>query len=163
MNIDNSLLYMLKLKNLILENINSNLILECYSVLNKSKLKNDLAGGNCGMVSYAIAKFIADKHNIKSNVGVITNVNEINDMIYSDADIYHMYNIIGSIKIDETGIIDNNYLLSLAMDQYKDYNPIEFILDFPKEETTILDIVKTNTAYYISWNAFYTILQENNL
>lgn len=92
---------MLKLKNLILENINSNLILECYSVLNKSKLKNDLAGGNCGMVSYAIAKFIADKHNIKSNVGVITNVNEINDMIYSDADIYHMYNIIGSINHGE--------------------------------------------------------------
>jgi hypothetical protein len=137
-----------------------NFILKCFKILLKNS-KVDLGGGNCGQVAYAIYKFIFLKFNTHLEFGIITNAEEHDEMIFGEPDIYHIFLINNSKFFDETGLIDKQYLLDLAEDQYDDFNPTLFIVEMPIEELDLLKIISANTNYDTHWSYFYNLIIEN--
>jgi len=149
-----------KLVNSIIENnVADDIVKKCYNILLKNS-KKELSGGNCGQVSYAISRFILDKFNTNSKIGVLTNVEDETDLL-NEPDIYHIYTVFNNKKYDETGKINNNYLLNLALDQYGNYKPVEFVFNFPSEADKLLKIISRETNYNENWNYFYDILKSH--
>lgn len=152
---------MIKLKDLLSEYIKNNpedIFIKCYNILSQYSRK-ELSGGNCGQVTFAIARFVFDKFKINSEIGLVTN-GKTEEQLLEEVDIYHVYNQINGQRIDETGKIDDDYLLNLVYDQYKDYNPEEYEFSFPAESSNIIRIISYNTNYNTDWNYFYTILEK---
>jgi hypothetical protein len=136
-----------------------NFILKCFKILlNNSKV--DLDGGNCGQVAYAIYKIVFLKFDVHLEIGIITNAEEHDEMIFGEPDIYHIFLINNYRFFDETGLIDKQYLLDLAEDQYDNLNPILFTLEMPTEESDLLKIISANTNYDTHWSYFYNLIME---
>lgn len=153
-------------ENILSKNLNpEDLILGCYDVLKKTKL--ELGGGNCGNVSVAICEFLYSKFNIKGlQIGVLTE--NIPDSTSEEEflnnapeyDIHHMYIILNDNMYDEMGKIDTQYLLDLSLDQYGEYNPIQYVFDYPEELNKIKKVL-FGTNRTVSIEHFSSILQKN--
>jgi len=153
-------------ENISLKKLNpEDLILKCYHVLRNSKI--ELGGGNCGNVSVAICDFLYKKFKINNlQIGVLTQ--NISDSIAEDDfldnapeyDIHHMYIILDDHMYDEMGKIDTQYLLDLSLDQYGEYNPIQYVFDYPEELNKIKKVLY-GTNRTVSIENLNSILQKN--
>lgn len=124
----------------------------------KKKSKVDLGGGNCGMVAYAISRYLHDKYDIDCQIGLITNAEDEKELIDGEVLVYHVFPIVEDRMYDETGQINIDYLLDFAHDQYGDFNPSMFTFFLPQEESTVARIILRQTNYNTNWKYFFDLL-----
>lgn len=154
---------MIKLKHILNEvSVNPKTIIQLYGVL-KQKSNKSLSGGNCGQSAYAVHRFIRDTMRVNTQIGVITNEPEEDELVNGEPDVYHIFVVFNGKKIDENSILSNEDLLELSEKQYNNPDPEFFIFDMPTEERKVLRIISSNTNYNVDWNYFYDILENNPL
>lgn len=150
---------MIKLKDILTESsLNTKTIIQLYSLL-KQKTKKPLSGGNCGQSAYAIHRFIRDTMKINTQIGVITNESEEEDLVDGEPDVYHIFIVFNKEKIDENGVLSNQVLSNMG-DEYGNPTPDYFIFDMPRDERKVLKIISSSTDYNADWNYFYDILEK---
>ena len=154
---------MIKLKHILNESIiTPNYIVQMYKVL-KQKSNKPLSGGNCGQSAYAIHRWIRDNNGVNTEIGVLTNAENEDELVNEEPDVYHMVVVFNGKPIDENGILSNQQLLDLAEDQYGNPDPEYYTFDMPSEEKKVLRIISANTNYNVDWNYFYNVLEKNPL
>ena len=152
---------MIKLKDILNEaTITPNYIVQLYKVL-KQKSKKPLSGGNCGQSAYAIHRWIRDKKGVNTEIGILTNAEDADELLNGEPDVYHVVVEFNGKPIDENGILSNQQLLDLAEDQYGNLYPEYYTYDMPLEQKEVLRIISANTDYNVDWNYFYDVLEEN--
>jgi len=136
-----------------------NFILKCFKILlNNSKA--DLGGGNCGQVAYAIYKIVFLKFDFHLEIGIITNAEEHDEMIFGESDIYHIVLINNKRFFDSTGLINKEYLFKLIERRYNNFDPNLFILTMPLEQSDLIKIITTKMDYDTHWSYFYNLIME---
>jgi hypothetical protein len=145
-----------KQKSLQENNIGKNVINLFQKMKKKSKV--NLGGGNCGMVAYAISKYLNQKYDMDISIGVITNADSEEELVNGEFSVYHMFPIVNNKMYDEMGEINTDYLLDLAHDQYDDYNPSMFTFFLPQEESDVVKIILRQTNYDTNWKYFFDLL-----
>lgn len=136
-------------------------IIDAFDTLQKTG--KDLSGGNCGQTSLAVWRWIKETSNRTLNIGLICNgYVEKDDELVGDVDIYHVYLVdkYTGRKYDENGSINDDYLITLASEQYDDDEPSEFVFDMPSEADKITKIISVNTAWEVEWVEFYSFLKQ---
>lgn len=138
-------------------------LLRLIDVLNKSGVP--LSGGNCGQSSFGLEKYIFDNYKVSPKdltIGIATGdlVSEtFEDLLTEEFDLYHAFVEYKGNKYDETGKIDDNYLIRLASEQYNNPNPM-IINGLPFNEKT-RRILSGNTGWDNDWTAYYNILKRS--
>jgi hypothetical protein len=136
-------------------------ITDAYDFLLKTG--KDLSGGNCGQSALAVWRWIKETTDRTLNIGLICNRGVESDAdLLGDVDIYHVYLVdrYTGKKYDETGSIDDDYLIDLAYEQYDENNPVQFIFDMPAEAENLTKIISRNTAWEVEWVEFYNFLKQ---
>jgi hypothetical protein len=82
--------------------------------------------------------------------------------LLGEVDIYHVYLVdrYTGKKYDETGSIDDDYLIDLAYEQHGEDVPVQFIFDMPEEAENLTKIINRNTAWEVEWVEFYNFLKQ---
>ena len=154
---------MIKLKDILKESTTTpNYIVQLYNVL-EQKSNKPLSGGNCGQSAYAIHRWVRDKNGVNTEIGILTNAKDEDELVNGEPDVYHIVVVFNGKPIDENGILSNDQLLDLAEDQYNDTDPEYYTFDMPSEEKKVMRIVSANTNYNTDWNYFYNVLEKNPL
>ena len=133
-------------------------IAEIFAKLSKKSKK--LGGGNCGMVAYAMYRFLLERYGITVNIGLISDTDELDWLLEGEPDIYHVFIEHNGKMYDETGEIDNQYLSDLAIDQYDENNAIATIFEMPADEKAILKIIRNETNWDVEWHDFLDKLEK---
>jgi len=136
-------------------------ITDAYDFLLKTG--KDLSGGNCGQSALAVWRWIKETTDRTLNIGLICNRGVESDTeLHGEVDIYHVYLVdrYTGKKYDETGSIDDDYLIDLAYEQYGENDPVQFIFDMPTEAENLTKIISINTAWEVEWVEFYNFLKQ---
>lgn len=103
-----------------------NPVLSLINKVRSAEGEEILYGGNCGMFALAVAE-VLKKKNIFVTLGILyrdaEGIEEPKDITDSESDVYHIVIEHNGNYYDGTGIVQKNTLLSIAEDQYGDYNP----------------------------------------
>lgn len=138
---------------------NEEKILKLIEYLIKRKFKLD--GGNCGQFSLGLSRFLKDKLNIDTTIGLISNYDGESDTgLLDEVEIYHVFLEYNNKMFDVTGEINDDNLAHLALTQYNDRDPVKWS-KFKNTEELIRQIISTNTAWDMEWTDFYNELKKS--
>jgi len=122
-----------------------------FAKLTETEIGDYLGGGNCGQTALAIYHFIVKNFDKHVSIGIITDADDENDLMWGEPYVYHAFIVVGGPgserKYDETGLIDSNYLRKMTFDQYGHRDPTQVIFDLPDEWLKIRQIIRTQTAW----------------
>lgn len=117
----------------------------------------ELSGGNCGMTALALQKWLKETTGKDLEIGLITNV-ETEEELYEEPDIYHVFLVDDNILWDENGKNSVEDIFQIAIDQYDNHDPIDFIFD-SSELDKVENIIRLETNWDTTWKEFYGILK----
>lgn len=119
-----------------------------------------LMSGNCGTFAIALHKALLDQGYV-SDIGVITNADEENDLFFSDVDIYHVFVYVDGLYIDGDGVFeDADHMVEWIDEEY--HSPNMSLFTFEKHEINekFETMVRNNTNYTISVTTFYKVMTK---
>jgi len=108
-------------------------------------------GGNCGMFAIALAKKSLD-YKKTPVITVITNAENLEELMNRDIDIYHIAVEIDGKIYDGDGETNLEKLGNFAYDFYGDSSPYCYYLDF---NDACITMIRRQTNWNIYWQEFY--------
>jgi len=113
--------------------------------------KEDKYSGNCGMYAIALAKKALDNKKTPS-IAISTNIDDLDELMYGEPDIYHVAVIIDGKLYDGSGEINQNTLEAYGRALYNDPNPIILELEFNDD---LIKMIRQQTNWDTPWQEYY--------
>jgi hypothetical protein len=123
---------------------------------------NEKFKGNCGVFAYALGKYLLNKYKI-TNIGLVYGINfndfkNVNDLIGTDVDIYHVLLDVADVYIDGDGVVNLSEIEKIAKDEYGDLYPT--IVTIPFDWKYNEDFILSNTNYSLSVDDIYNKIEQ---
>ena len=115
-------------------------------------------GGNCGIFSFGLGKFLKE-NGINSSLVFFSNTDNFNDFIDSEVSLYHV-----ALKLSDGRILDGDGFTSLQgiVDNmvFPEYNDASPYVDFYALDDNSLKAIRFQTSYYGDWQTFYNEIKN---
>jgi hypothetical protein len=142
-------------------------VLPLIRAVRKKFGRNNLMGGNCGMFSLGLAKYL-DQKGVQLPLAVIC-YDAFDDeddvtpshIIHADVPVYHVALVAKPKFYDADGLVTGSHIQSWIKQEYQDSAPALFVFDLT--EPGLESLIRTDTAWSIASDEFLSFFHSLNL